>query len=395
VNEDALADVRARLVAVRGRAFTQPVTSLAMTPEEIRHVLVEDIEHTWAPGDLERVDAVYQRLGLLPERSRLRDVVQSLYEEEAAGFYDPRTKRLILATRALRSPGFWLGLLSGISGRDLVGEFLISHELTHVLQDQHWGMPTNAEPALDSHSDRVLARRALFEGDAMLAAFAVLAGGHLERETISHIGEKLGDVEGELASRYPDVPEIARATLAFQYDEGTAFVGWALAAGGWPAVDAVQSDPPESTEQVLHPARYHATRDRPVAIALAGTDLLEAAGWTRTLEDTIGELQLRVLARRSLAPADAAQVADGWDGDRLRAFARGTDLVLVWMTTWDSPDEAREFAAAIPKIVPDARIERRMERVLVVLPPRVESGVDPAALTARVWRQSTFRIRPG
>lgn len=391
VDEDALADVRRRLVAVRGLAFTTPVVAITMTPDQIRTMLADDIDKSYPPGDLDRMDAVYQRLGLLPQGSRIRDVVQRLYEEEAAGLYDSRTKRLVLATRALRSAGLWAGLLSRLAGRDLVGEFLIGHELTHALQDQHWGLPPDAEPVLDGHGDRVLARRALLEGDAMLAAFALLAGGDLERPTISFIERRLRRIAGELARRYPDVPEIARAALAFQYDEGTAFAGWALAAGGWPAVDAVQADPPDSTEQVLHPARYHATRDRPVVIALGGTDVLEAAGWTRTLEDTIGELQLRVLARRSLPGADASRVADGWDGDRLRALARGTDLVLVWMTAWDSPDEAQEFADAVPRITPGARSERRQDRVLVVLGPPAQAGVDLDALADRVWQRSSTR----
>jgi hypothetical protein len=390
VNDDALADLRARLVAIRGLAFTKPVVPLAMTPEEIRRVLVDDIDQTWAPGDLERMDKVYQRLGLLPADSRLRDVMLGLYQEEAAGFYDPRTKRLVLATRALRSPGLWAGLLAGVTGRDFVGEFLVGHELTHALQDQRWGMPTTAEPALDSHGDRVLARHALLEGDAMLAGFAVIARGNLERDTISVVERQLGSIDRELAKRYPEVPEIARATLAFQYDEGTAFAGWALAAGGWPAVDAAESDPPDSTEQVLHPARYYATRDRPVEIELGGTDVLEAGGWRRTLEDTIGELQVRVLARRSLAHADAARVADGWDGDRLRALARGGDLVLVWMTAWDSLDDAREFADAVAQITPGAWSERRDDRVLIVLAPPAEAGVDPGAIAAQVWRRTAF-----
>lgn len=383
VNEDALAVVRRELPAIRALAFTAPVPALAMTPEELKADLTGEIDASYAPGDLERLQAVYRRLGLLPADVALRPALLRLYEEEGAGFYDPHRKRLVLATRALRATGLWVDLLGSITGRDLVGEFVVAHELTHALQDQHWSLPTTLEPLIDSHGDALLARHALLEGDATLAGFSYMRGGDLDAGTLTWIEGQLAQVPTQLAERYPDVPEVIRATLAFQYDAGAAFAGWALAAGGWRAVDRAEADPPASTEQVLHPARYFATRDRPVTIALGGTEGLEAGGWTRTLEDTFGELQIRVLARRTLPRERADHVADGWGGDRLRALARGEELVLVWMTAWDSQAEADEFAGAVPEILPGAWSERRESRVLMVL--GAPAGMDLGALAARVW----------
>jgi hypothetical protein len=383
VNEDAVTQIRRTLPDIRGLSFTAPVPTLAMPPADIRATLAHEIDQNYSAADLEHLEAVYRHLGFLRTDQALRAALERIYEEEAAGFYDPREKRLVLASRALHSPGF-LGLLSSITGRDLVGEFLVSHELTHALQDQHWGVPVTPDPMLDGHGDRLLARHALLEGDATLAGFAYVLRGDLDRDTISSIEHRLHTLSRDLASRYPDIPDVIRATLAFQYDEGTAFAGWALAAGGWPAVDAVEADPPDSTEQVLHPARYFATRERPRAIRLAGTESLEAAGWMRTLEDTLGELQLRVLGRHALSADRAASVADGWAGDRLRSLARGDALLLVWMTAWHSPDEAREFAAAMPAIAAAARVERREDRVLV-LTSSAGSAVDLDTLARRVW----------
>ena len=381
VNEEAVAQVRRTLPDIRGLPFRAPVPALAMPPADIRATLAREIDQSYSPADLEHLETVYRHLGFLTADQGLRPALERIYEEEAGGFYDPRQKRLVLASRALHSVGF-LGLLSSIAGRDLVGEFLLSHELTHALQDQHWGLPVTPDPMLDGHGDRLLARHALLEGDATLAGFAYVLGGTPDRDTIAWIERRLHTLPGDLAARYPDTPDIIRTTLAFQYDEGTAFAGWALAAGGWPAVNAVEADPPDSTEQVLHPARYFATRERPRAIRLGGTEPLEAAGWVPTLEDTLGELQLRVLARHALPAERAASVADGWAGDRLRAFGRGDALLLVWMTAWDSPDEAREFAAAMPSIAAAARVERREDRVLVLTS---SENLDLDALAARVW----------
>src|SRR6185295_19544303 len=132
--------------------------------------------------------------------------------------------------------------------------------------------------------------------------------------TTDAITEKLASLPDELQERYPEVPELVRASVAVQYDQGSAFVGRALKSGGWPAVDAVHRDPPDSIEQILHPERYFEVRDRPVEITLGGTDELERTGWKRVVEDTLGEIDVLVLCERALPQPDAARIADGWGG---------------------------------------------------------------------------------
>ena len=388
VNDDAMAWVRRRLVDVRGLSFRTPVLAQVLDRESLRDMLAREIELSYHPDDIERLEAVYTRLGLLPPGTNLRAVLQRLYEAEGAGFYDPRTKRLMLAMHTVDTGGWWPGLVAFVLRRDLVGEMIVAHELTHALQDQRWGIPSEPEPLLDAQGDRLLARRALLEGDATLAALACVGGGTPDAGTIHAVTEGLHGVGAQLAERYPDVPDAVRATVAFEYDDGTTFAAWALASGGWSAVDRVQAEPPASTEQVLHPTRYYGRRDEPITLAVGGTEALEAAGWTRTLEDTLGELNIRLLARRSLPAAQAAEVADGWGGDRLRALARGGDLVLVWMTAWDSPADAGEFAAAMPELLRGARVERRETRVLVLLGPDGGPRVDLDRLAGAVWRSS-------
>jgi len=385
VDAGALAAVVRDLPAVRGLGFLHPVPAAALRPDDVAAWVRRDIQLSFPGDDLERIARVYGRLGLLAPGVSLRTAIEQLYRGQIAAFYDPRSKQLVLATEALGAGGLAVRIFSLLSGRDLVGELLVAHELTHALQDQHWGLPTEPEPLVDSHGDQLLARRALLEGDATLAGFAHLQGGTPSRDTIDQIEHRLHVVAPTLAAEYPGVPEIIRASLAFQYDAGTAFTGWALAEGGWSEVDRTEADPPASTEQVLHPARYFGVRDRPIGISLRGTEEIEAAGWRRVLEDTLGELTLRVLVRRALGQDRALAVADGWGGDRLRALARGDDLLLVWMTAWDAPGDATEFVDAMPDVIPDARLERRGDRVLVLVgPPGVLDG-----LAARVWARTT------
>ncbi len=80
------------------------------------------------------------------------------------------------------------------------------------------------------------------------------------------------------------------------------------ATGTFDGVDALFANPPESTEQVLHPEKL-SSREAPVAVAFP--DDLAARlgdGWCVALQDTFGEFQLRILL------ADAAGVDAGGGG---------------------------------------------------------------------------------
>jgi hypothetical protein len=64
-------------------------------------------------------------------------------------------------------------------------------------------------------------------------------------------------------------------------------------------------------------------------------------GWKELGRNVVGEMQLTVLLRRHGGKAAAA----GWDGDRFAVFeGPEAKLGLVWLSTWDSEEDAREFA---------------------------------------------------
>jgi hypothetical protein len=377
---------------VRGLAFTSTVPAVALSPQQVADLVARDLELSYAPGDVERLEAAYTRLGLLPPETRLRPALQRLYEQEGAGFYDPRQKRLVIATRAAQGGGFRAALLARLTGRDILGEFLVSHELTHALQDERWRLPTEPESLVDGGGDRRLARHALIEGDATLAGFAYVLRRPLDDDTIAWIVQQMRAVPRDLAKTYPDAPELLRASLAFLYVSGSAFVGEGLRRGDFAEIDRVHDDPPASSEQVLHPERYYAKRDQPVIVTIGGTESLERAGFKRTLDDTMGEIGMRVLAR-GMPPERADSIAEGWGGDRLRALARDGDLVLVWMTIWDTVDDAEEFASALPTLTNGALVERRDDRVLAVLGP-TRGAPDLDVIAAAAWRKTVFERLP-
>jgi hypothetical protein len=387
VNAPALEKVERGLAHVRGLQFTQPVTAKVLDDAQVSALIERELAREFRPGELDRLSLVYARLGFTEPGTALEPAFRELYGDQIAALYDPRDKTLSLTAAGLRQETTALRLVGFFTGRDLLGELLVAHELTHALQDQHWGLPTTPEPMTNANGDRFIARRALLEGDASLASVAYVRQGPLDQETVLRFTEQVVVIPEELRDRHPTVPEIIRASLAFQYNTGSVFAAAAFLGGGWAAVDAAEADPPTSSEQVLHPEKYFDVRENPRTVAMGGLDELEQRGWTRVLEDTFGELDVRVLFGRTLDPIRAAGIAAGWGGDRCRVLVRGDAMIVAWLSVWDTEEDARDFAENVPQAVGGAHVERRDARVLVLLAPP-----DIRGLADRIWARS--RISP-
>ena len=161
--------------------------------------------------------------------------------------------------------------------------------------------------------------------------------------------QDLLQVDPEAQAQLASMPAILRETLLFPYQQGLVFVNGIWARGGWEAVDRTFGRLPDSTEQVLHPAKYEAG-EKPVDVTLDADALAKAmgAGWSGTPEDTLGEFQLSVWLRENGVKAlPAGDAAEGWGGDRL-AYLRGPNgsYALVLHTAWDTQADADEFLAA-------------------------------------------------
>src|SRR4029079_13449474 len=99
------------------------------------------------------------------------------------------------------------------------------------------------------------------------------------------------DITGQQAI-LAKMPAALKAQLLFPYTTGLSFVQGLENKGGWDAVNQAFAAPPDSTEQVLHPAKY-AAHEAPVTISIPA-DLATrlGAGWSVDLQDTMGEFGL-------------------------------------------------------------------------------------------------------
>ena len=73
-------------------------------------------------------------------------------------------------------------------------------------------------------------------------------------------------------------PAVIRAQLMFPYEAGLEFVSTLYLEGGYPAVDDAFLDPPQSTEQILHPEKYLAG-ETPQVVTLPPLTETLVSGW--------------------------------------------------------------------------------------------------------------------
>ncbi len=275
----------------------------------------------------QRVD---RALGLIPADASLRDLELALLSGQVVGFYDPETKRMSVKS------------VSGALG--VAQQLTFAHEFDHALQDQAFDLSKLGTDVVDQ-GDRSLARLALAEGDATILMSDWAQTALTPVQMLEYLSQ--ADLNGQQAL-LAKMPAALKAQLLFPYTSGLTFVQGLENKGGWNAVDQAYAAPPDSTEQILHPAKY-AAHEAPVTVALPA-DLAKRLGdgWTVDAQDTFGEFGLRTWLQTvgGLAAADATAAADGWGGDRIVLVSHGPDFAIGLQTVWDTPADAVAFAAA-------------------------------------------------
>lgn len=327
---------------LRGLPVRKPIHWETATRAEVRAYLDETLARQYRPGEIAAEGAAFRALGLIPASLDYREYILELVSEQVGGYYDPLEETFYLAA--------WIA--------PSVQETVIAHEMTHALQDQHFGIDELVE-RVRGNSDAQLARSALVEGEATLVMMLHAmqpAPAELDLSAIDPDGPLGSLIVSSAASEMPkfaEAPRALRALFLFPYVHGLAFVARGRKLGdGWELLDRAYQDLPASTEQILHPARYYLQRDPPTVVELGFLDGIDTGAWKPIHEDVLGEFVCRLL----LGPLDDAderrRAAAGWDGDRLRVYRRGEHLAWVHLSVWDSGRDAVEYAGAFARTVP-------------------------------------------
>ncbi|QCW04572.1 Hvo_1808 family surface protein [Natrinema pallidum] len=283
------------------------------------------------------------------------------------------------------------------------------HELTHALQDQHFGIGRESETI-----DGVRAENGLLEGEA----------GYVPERYDRRCGAEwqcLPDTQPPVASgaALTDRPFNVGLFLSIYvpYAEGPSFVADLHERNGWHPVDRAHDEPPRSTAQLIHPERYPDTRPVEVTVADRSSDdwhpitdradatddrngTAGAGGEPRT--ETVGEATLfatlwangAIDRPLTAGTPDRAQynyshpATAGWAGDSIRVYRHADEPTRtghVWRLQWDSPADAAEFADAYRRLL-ETRGAEPVDSAAGVF--RIPDG-DPFAGAYRVSKTGT------
>lgn len=106
---------------------------------------------------------------------------------------------------------------------------------------------------------------------------------------------------------------------------------------------------PLSSEQIMNTEKFYnpESEDPPTFINLPSfDDVLNTTAWRYLDYNSLGQLKLYLLCRDLVFDPETVchPVTQGWDGDRYLVWQNEDDeFLIVWYTTWDSEEDAKEF----------------------------------------------------
>jgi hypothetical protein len=319
--EAVVARAMARIERIRGLEFESTVPVEVISRAEYRR---RNDGSTNRSAHDRWNNQVWEALFVVGEDTDVSDAFSSTLGSSVQGYYSVGEDEIVVVSDA-ETPT--------LSRRTL------AHELVHALQDQQFGLNGSADT-----QDAQLARNGIVEGDAR----------YVEAAYVSRCGEQWECVDsgGGGGGGGGDYNRALFLTIYQPYATGPGFVAAVKDRGGWDAVDAVYSDPPDSSEQVIHPSLY--PDEKPVNVTVPDRS---NASWSRfdvsPVADTVGEASIYAMfvSNGVVEPQDRygynATPSAGWGGDALVPYQSDDgEYGYVWTTAWDSESDAREFEQA-------------------------------------------------
>lgn len=315
---------------IRELSVVRPVPASVKTRPQIEKFVSGEIERQASGNEIHAADLYLTQLGLAPKNFNLRASYTSLMGEQIAGFYDSRTRSFTTSDRV----------------RPAELETVMAHELTHALQDQHFGLgKMDKQPKHESDSH--LAYSALVEGDATLTMTRYMTANPLR--IFGNLASSLGSLGGDQMVELKKTPRILREGLEFPYLGGMKFVAQLQQRGGWAQVSKAFDRVPQSSQQILHFDKYLANK-APIKVEVPDVRRVLGSGWTLLDHDVNGELGLSVIASQNGNETEAKAAAEGWAGDRYAVYSGPKKGVLVIQdSVWDTGAAATRWRLAYAK----------------------------------------------
>lgn len=404
----------------RGLHFKESVNCHFCTQNEASQYLLEANQKIAKPYVQGRRDLLFHHLGLLENGQNFQNYSDLLYSEQVRGLYDTINKVLLVVTDILQEPKLdgMLGKILGQFNIDL-SDLLLVHELCHALQDQNFNLGQKLLE-VDGNLDKELALTAVAEGDATQTMFDYLASSMgLNGETVTKYVVGSPKLIEKGINQFPQLeqaPLIVRAVTLMPYLSGLEFCQTVQEQQGVRGINGSFTEPPASTEHVLHPFKHIKKADLPKKLDLSALPN-NFGDYVSLGDDTAGEYIIRTWVEK-FAKNQSIAVGRGWGGDTWRTYSqayanygldnqgqpvveaiksdkqaetavkdnvdasnlinrndpkkavavsKNRDSFTIWATVWDSEGDAQEFVQAIKDSGIKAEVEAKDRSVIVLL----------------------------
>jgi len=356
-----VAPIAAEVAKLRGLEFVHPVPINYLTPKEFE----KELGGGGAPSasdraEIAREEAVFRALGFIGGKV---DLLREFGTQRSSGtlaYYDPDREQIIVRGTTL----------------DVEHRVTIAHEMTHVLQDQHFDLPKLQKRAADSESGDASALKALVEGDAVriendyLAQVSTAEQKEYNRENKAE-GARVGKATAS-------VPAIVGIISDAPYEFGESTVRVLLESGGNSAIDGALTGATPSTEVFIEAGDI----TPPVVV---DTPVLPAGASRVGSPETFGPFETFLTLSMRLDPARALG-----KGGEAEVFEVAPGRAVKIFKAPDHPDLVGQPAeiAAVPTSSPRCSPGRRAARVR----PSTRSAIRSAS--PRVIRERAHPTRP-
>lgn len=271
------------------------------------------------PAESAKSNGVLHALHLLDAGIDIGQAEQALLGAAVLGFYDSKTKDLVVRGDDSDSPEV----------RDV-----LVHELTHAVQDQWFNL--DRPDLAKKNDDSPLGFQSVFEGDAVR-----IESGYINSLSRS---DQLAIIRYQSSQGGPAVdnaPKVLLEQLQFPYTAGVAFTRALVDKGGQTRLDDAFRNPPTTTEQLLHPDRFLAG-EPPVPVTAPKADGPEI------VRNVFGEFGLRQLFETAIGSSvTVAEAAEGWGGDAFVAWTAGPKTCVRDNLVMDTSHDTDEVLSAL------------------------------------------------
>ncbi len=316
----AIAEVADQVESVRALEFDRAVNVEPITEAEMDRRLTNYLATYYPKRFYARRSEAWKTIGALPRDVGYLEAIDAYQQGQVLGFYNSQNEELVY---------------TGDAELNRIEQFVLAHELTHAIDDQHFDLDRLDGLAGSCQEERFQAALGIVEGSANHFATQVLI-----RFPIEEIGSIPGDGAGE-------VPPFIVEIQAYPYTTGQRFADALSDANGPSAIDEALETFPTTTEQVMHPTKF----PHEVGESLDVPDFAPTFGedWRDLDAMVVGELWLKALLHLRLEDQVAATAAAGWDGGTYRAWTDGDDVAVIMSTVWDTPKDAQEFSRELER----------------------------------------------